>query len=54
MSTMYSRSVAMLRQAQNALLSVSEDEAFLDVACFETQQAVELLTGKKAVDMVRV
>ena len=25
MSTMYSRSVAMLRQAKNAILSVSED-----------------------------
>jgi HEPN domain-containing protein len=40
---MYSRSVAMLRQAKNALLSVSEDDAYLDVACFETQQAVEFL-----------
>ena len=29
MSTMYSRSVAMLRQAKNAILSVSEDDAFL-------------------------
>ena len=28
MSTMYSRSVAMLRQAKNAILSVSEDDAF--------------------------
>lgn len=43
MSTMYSRSVAMLSQAKNALLSVQEDDAFLDVACFETQQAVEFL-----------
>lgn len=43
MSTMYSRSVAMLRQAKNALLCVSEDDAFLDVACFETQQAIEFL-----------
>ena len=43
MSTMYSRSVAMLRQEKNAILSVSEDDAFLDVACFETQQAVEFL-----------
>lgn len=43
MSTMYSRSAAMFRQAKNALLSVPEDEAFLDVACFETQQAVEFL-----------
>jgi HEPN domain-containing protein len=40
---MYSRSVAMLRQAKNALLSVSKDDAYLDVACFETQQAVEFL-----------
>ena len=43
MSTMYSRSVAMLSQAKNALNSVSEDEAYLDVACFETQQAIEFL-----------
>ena len=43
MSTMYSRSVAMLSQAKNALLSVQVDDAFLDVACFETQQAVEFL-----------
>lgn len=43
MSTMYSRSVAMLRQSKNALLSAGEDEAYLDVACFETQQAVEFL-----------
>lgn len=43
MSTMYSRSIAMLRQAKNAIFSVSEDDAFLDVACFETQQAVEFL-----------
>lgn len=34
MSTMYSRSVAMLSQAKNALLSVQEDDAFLDVTCF--------------------
>ena len=47
MSTMYSRSVAMLRQAKNAILSVLEDDAFLDVACFETQQAVEFLTCNK-------
>jgi HEPN domain-containing protein len=40
---MYSRSMAMLCQAKNALEHVSEDEAFLDVACFETQQAVEFL-----------
>ena len=43
MSTMYSRSVAMLHQAKNAIHFVSEDEAYLDVACFETQQAVEFL-----------
>ena len=46
MSTMYSRSVAMLRQSKNAILSVSEDDAFLDVACFETQQAVEFLNSR--------
>lgn len=43
MSTMYSRSVAMLQQAQNALAKVTEDDAYLDVACFETQQAIEFL-----------
>jgi HEPN domain-containing protein len=40
---MYSRSVAMLEQSKNALTKASEDEAVLDVACFETQQAVEFL-----------
>ena len=43
MSTMYSRSVAMLQQSKNALKKVVEDEAYLDVACFETQQAIEFL-----------
>ena len=43
MSTMYSRSVAMIEQAKNALKKVGEDEAFLDIACFESQQAIEFL-----------
>ena len=43
MSTMYSRSAVMMSQAQNALGKVSEDEAYLDIACFETQQALEFL-----------
>lgn len=43
MSTMYSRSVAMLEQSKNALKMVPEDDAYLDVACFETQQALEFL-----------
>ena len=43
MSTMYSRSAAMLDQAKTAISKVGEDEAYLDVACFETQQAVEFL-----------
>ena len=43
MSTMYSRSVAMLDQAINAMNKADADEAYLDVACFETQQAVEFL-----------
>ncbi len=42
-STMYSRSVVMLEQAKHALTRVSEDDAYLDAACFETQQAVEFL-----------
>jgi HEPN domain-containing protein len=33
----------MLKQSKNALLCVPEDDAYLDVACFETQQAVEFL-----------
>ena len=41
MSTMYSRSVAMLEQSKNALKMVPEDDAYLDVACFETQQVWE-------------
>ena len=43
MSTMYNRSLAMLAQAKNALSKVSIDEAYLDIACFETQQAMEFL-----------
>lgn len=43
MSTMYSRSVAMFQQSKNALKKVSEDDAYLDVACFETQQSLEFL-----------
>jgi HEPN domain-containing protein len=33
----------MLQQSKNALTRAQEDEAFLDVACFETQQAIEFL-----------
>lgn len=33
----------MLSQAKNAILFATEDDAYLDVACFETQQAVEFL-----------
>lgn len=43
MSTMYSRSLVMLEQSKTALSKVGEDDAFLDVACFEAQQAVEFL-----------
>ena len=43
MSTMYSRSIAMLEQAKAALARISEDDAYLDVACFDTQQAIEFL-----------
>ena len=43
MSTMYSRSVVMLEQAKNALEHSNLDEAYLDIACFETQQAIEFL-----------
>ncbi len=43
MSTMYSRSVVMLEQAKAALGKVGDDDAYLDAACFETQQALEFL-----------
>ena len=43
MSTMYSRAIVMYEQARNAIANVSKDEAYLDVACFETQQAIEFL-----------
>ncbi len=43
MSTMYSRSVVRLAQAKEALSKVSSDDAYLDMACFDTQQAVEFL-----------
>lgn len=33
----------MLEQSKTALSKVGEDDAFLDVACFEAQQAVEFL-----------
>ena len=44
MSTMYSRSVVRLAQAKEALSKVSSDDAYLDMACFDTQQAVEFLS----------
>ena len=43
MSTMYSRSFVMLEQSKDALGKVADDDAYLDAACFETQQAVEFL-----------
>ena len=43
MSTMYSRSKIMYEQAIMALGKVAEDDAYLDIACFETQQAIEFL-----------
>ena len=43
MSTMYSRSVGMLEQARHALSMVGQDDAYLDIACFDTQQAIEFL-----------
>ena len=43
MSTMYSRSKVMFEQAVMALGKVAEDDAYFDIACFETQQAIEFL-----------
>ena len=33
----------MITQAKDALKKISEDDAYLDIACFETQQALEFL-----------
>ena len=43
MSTMYSRSKVMFEQSVMALGKVAEDDAYLDIAFFETQQAIEFL-----------
>ena len=43
MSTMFSRSLVMIEQSKAALIRVSEDEAFLDIACFDSQQAIEFI-----------
>ena len=44
MSKMYSRSFVMITQAKDALKKVSEDDAYLDIACFETQEKNQQLT----------
>jgi HEPN domain-containing protein len=33
----------MLQQSKNALTKVLDDDAYLDIACFEAQQAIEFL-----------
>ena len=43
MSTMYNRALVLLSQAKDAIGKVASDDAYLDVACFETQQALELI-----------
>ena len=43
MSTMYNRSIAMFEQSKKALSSINIDDAYMDIACFETQQAIEFL-----------
>ena len=43
MSTMYNRSLVMFEQSKNALGKIADDDAYLDVACFEAQQAIEFL-----------
>ena len=50
MSTMYSRSLVMLEQSKLALSKVSIDDAYLDVACFEAQQAIEFLMKAILID----
>ena len=43
MVTMYSRACVALEQAKDALNKVDRDDAYLDLACFLTQQAIEFL-----------
>lgn len=50
MSTMYSRSLVMFEQSKNALSKVALDDAYLDVACFDAQQAIEFLMKAILVD----
>ncbi len=40
---MYNRSLVMFEQSKNALGKIANDDAYLDVACFEAQQAIEFL-----------
>lgn len=43
MCRMYSRSKVMFEQSKEALAKVATDDAYLDAACFEAQQALEFL-----------
>lgn len=43
MCKMYNRSFVMLEQSKTALGNVAIDDAYLDVACFEAQQAIEFI-----------
>ena len=43
MSTMYSRSKVMFDHSIIDIGKVPEDDVYLDIACFETQQAIEFL-----------
>lgn len=43
MVTMYNRSCVAVEQAKDALNKVGRDDAYLDLACFLTQQAIEFL-----------
>lgn len=43
MVTMYARSCVALEQAKDALGKVGQDDAYLDMSCFLTQQALEFL-----------
>lgn len=43
MSTLYDRSKVSIWKASLSLQHVADDDAFLDSACFDTQQAIEFI-----------
>ena len=53
MSTLLSRSNAWMESAKNAMSRIRENDAFMDCACFNIQQAIEFLL-KYELDTIKV